>query len=126
MARARTTKNPSPYAQRPWLSSYPKGVPASYAFPTFGLTRLLDDATGSFPDHVALAFLGAKTSYRELKDQVDRFAGALRDLDVRKGDRVALVLPNCPQNVVAFFAALRLGAVVVLSLIHISEPTRPY
>jgi long-chain acyl-CoA synthetase len=113
VVRARTPRKPSPYAQQPWLSSYPKGVPTSYAFPTFGLTRLLDDATASFPDHVALAFLGAKTSYRELKDQVDRFAGALRALDVRKGDRVALVLPNCPQNVVAFFAALRVGAVVV-------------
>jgi len=113
VARARTTTKTSPYAQQPWLSSYPEGVPASYTFPTFGLTRLLDDATASFPDHVALAFLGAKTSYRELKDQVDRFAGALRALGVHKGDRVALVLPNCPQNVVAFFATLRLGAVVV-------------
>jgi long-chain acyl-CoA synthetase len=48
-----------------------------------------------------------------LKDQVDRFAGALQSLGVQKGDRVALVLPNCPQNVIAFFAAMRLGAVVV-------------
>jgi long-chain acyl-CoA synthetase len=112
VARARSTVS-SPYADKPWLSSYPEGVPGSYAFPTFGLTRLLDDAAGTFPDHTALAFLGAKTSYRSLKDQVDRFAGALRSLGVVKGDRVALVLPNCPQNVVAFFATLRLGAVVV-------------
>jgi len=101
------------YAGKPWLTSYPEGVPTSYAFPTFALTRLLDDAAGSFPDHLALAFLGAKTSYKDLKAQVDRFAGALAGLGVTKGDRVALVLPNCPQNVIAFFAALRLGAVVV-------------
>jgi long-chain acyl-CoA synthetase len=88
-------------------------VPENYAFPTFALTRLLDDATAAFPDHVALAFLGSRTTYRSLKDQVDRFAGALRSLGVQKGDRVAIILPNCPQNVVAFFAALRLGAVVV-------------
>jgi len=113
VARARTTTTPSPYAEKPWLSSYPPGVPGTYAFPAFALTRLLDDATSTFPDHVALAFLGAKTTYRDLKDQVDRFAGALRSLGVEKGDRVALVLPNCPQNVVAFFATLRLGAVVV-------------
>jgi long-chain acyl-CoA synthetase len=113
VARARTTTPSSPYAQQPWLRSYPQGVPETYAFPTFALTRLLDDATASFPDHVALAFLGSRTSYRSLKDQVDRFAGALRALGVQKGDRVAVVLPNCPQNVVAFFAALRLGAVVV-------------
>jgi long-chain acyl-CoA synthetase len=111
--RTSTRTSSSSYAQKPWLRSYPHGVPESYAFPTFALTRLLDDATASFPDHTALVFLGAKTSYRELKDQVDRFAGALRSLGVEKGDRVALVLPNCPQNVVAFFAALRLGAVVV-------------
>ncbi|MDP9182808.1 MAG: AMP-binding protein [Actinomycetota bacterium] len=110
---AAKVKQTSPYAAQPWLSSYPKGVPTSYSFPSFGLTRLLDDATASFPDHTALAFLGAKTSYRQLKEQVDRFAGALRGLGVQKGDRVAIVLPNCPQNVVAFFATLRLGAVVV-------------
>jgi long-chain acyl-CoA synthetase len=102
-----------PYARKPWLSAYPEGVPQSYTFPAFSLTRILDDAVATFPDHAALAFLGATTTYRELKDQVDRFAGALRSLGVRKGDRVALVLPNCPQNVIAFFATLRLGAVVV-------------
>ncbi|MGZ6826256.1 MAG: AMP-binding protein, partial [Mycobacteriales bacterium] len=101
------------YADRPWVASYPSGVPADYDFPRIALTRLLDDAAASFPEHVALAFLGAKTTYRELKDQVDRFAGALAGLGVQKGDRVALVLPNCPQNVIAFFATLRLGAVVV-------------
>ncbi len=112
-AKAAAKADVSPYAQMPWLASYPEGVPATYSFPTFALTRLLDDAAASFPQHVALAFLGATTTYRELKDQVDRFAGVLRDLGVRKGHRVALVLPNCPQNVIAFFAALRLGAVVV-------------
>ena len=101
------------YAGMPWLSQYVEGIPATYEFPKFALTRLLDDATSSFPDHVALAFLGAKTTYKELKTQVDAFAGALAGLGVVKGDRVALVLPNCPQNVIAFFATLRLGAVVV-------------
>ncbi len=104
---------PQGYADRPWVASYPKGVPASYAFPTYPLTRLLDDAAAAYPEHVALAFLGAKTTYKQLKAQVDAFAGALAGLGVTKGDRVALVLPNCPQNVIAFFATLRLGAVVV-------------
>jgi long-chain acyl-CoA synthetase len=101
------------YAAKPWVSSYPTGVPADYVFPKTPLTRLLDDATASYPTHVALAFLGAKTTYKELKAQVDAFAGALQSLGVQKGDRVAIVLPNCPQNVIAFFAAMRLGAVVV-------------
>lgn len=101
------------YSSMPWLAHYPKGVPATYTFASVPLTRLLDDATATFPDHTALHFLGARTTYSELKAKVDRFAGALRGLGVKKGDRVALVLPNCPQNVIAFFAALRLGAVVV-------------
>ncbi len=112
--RARSSAAPGPsYADRPWLSSYPAGVPADFDFPKVPLTRLLDDAASSFPTGTALAFLGTTLSYRELKDAVDRFAAGLRRLGVDKGDRVALVLPNCPQNVIAFFAALRLGAVVV-------------
>ena len=103
----------SPYAARPWLRSYPEGVPADFDFPAVPLTRLLDDAASSFPTGTALAFLGTRLSYRELKESVDRFASALAGLGVGKGDRVAIVLPNCPQNVITFFAALRLGAVVV-------------
>lgn len=103
----------SPYAARPWIDSYPDGVPADFDFPQVPLTRLLDDAASSFPTGTALAFLGTRLTYRELKDAVDRFASALAGLGVGKGDRVAIVLPNCPQNVITFFAALRLGAVVV-------------
>jgi long-chain acyl-CoA synthetase len=101
------------YADRPWIASYPEGVPADFAFPRVPLTRLLDDAASSFPGNTALAFLGSKLTYKQLKDEVDRFATALAGLGVGKGDRVAIVLPNCPQNVITFFAALRLGAVVV-------------
>ena len=113
----RTTKPKPPpavrYADRPWTSSYAPDVPADYEFPEVALTKLLDDSAASFPTTVALAFLGTRITYRELKDSVDRFATALAGLGVQKGDRVALVLPNCPQNVIAFFAALRLGAIVV-------------
>ena len=101
------------YEDRPWLASYPDGVPGDFDFPAIPVTRLLDDAASSFPTGTAIAFLGRTMTYRELQDAVDRFAGALKGLGVGKGDRVAVVLPNCPQNVIAFFAALRLGAVVV-------------
>ena len=116
---ARTTAAPArrsgpvTYADRPWLASYPDGIPADFDFPKVPLTRLLDDAAASFPANTALAFLGTKLTYKQLKEDVDRFATALAGLGVGKGDRVAIVLPNCPQNVIAFFAALRLGAVVV-------------
>jgi long-chain acyl-CoA synthetase len=114
-ARAPRAPKPKPvtYADKPWLASYPPEVPGDYDFPEVPLTRLLDDAAASFPTTTAIAFLGTRITYRELKDYVDRFATALAGLGVTKGDRVAVVLPNCPQNVITFFAALRLGAVVV-------------
>jgi long-chain acyl-CoA synthetase len=101
------------YAARPWLRWYAPGVDARPHVPDVALTQLLDDAAHDFPRRKALAFLGRTMTYRALVDTVDRFAGALDGLGVRKGDRVALILPNCPQNVIAFFAVLRLGAVVV-------------
>jgi long-chain acyl-CoA synthetase len=112
-APARKVGGGTSYADRPWTRSYPKGVPSDFEFPKVPLTRLLDDAASSYPSNVALAFLGSKVTYKQLKEEVDRFATALAGLGVTKGDRVAIVLPNCPQNVITFFAALRLGAVVV-------------
>lgn len=99
-------------AARPWLASYPPGVPRTYDYPRVPLTRLLDDAAQDFPDGVAVDFLGGRTTYRELLDAADRLAGALAGLGIRRGDRVAAVLPDCPQHLVVLFAAWRLGAVV--------------
>lgn len=101
------------YVSRPWLRWYATGVPPQLQIPDVALTELLDDAAHEFPRRPALAFLGRTVTYAALADAVDRFAGALHGLDVRKGDRVALILPNCPQSVIAFFAVLRLGGVVV-------------
>lgn len=100
------------YRRRPWLSSYPPSVPPGVDVPAVPLPGLLDDAAERHPEAVALVFLGAETTYGELRRQVDAFAGALAGLGVGRGDRVALVLPDCPQLVVSCFAALRLGAVV--------------
>ena len=103
----------TPYDTRPWLRYYPAGVPAGAEFPDAPLTDVLDDAVERYPRRPALIFLGRKITYRELADLVDRFADALRGLGVHHGDRVATVLPNCPQAVIAFFATLRRGAVIV-------------
>lgn len=102
-------------AARPWLEAYPRNVPATYAYPAVPVTRLLDDAVADFPEHEAVQFLGASTTYRQLLDYVDRFANALSELGVGRGDRVAVVLPNCPQHVVVVCATLRLGAIAVES-----------
>lgn len=100
-------------ADRPWVRSYADGVSADIP-PVIG--SLVDMVERSIQRHaraVALEFFGRETTYRELGDQISRAAEGLRRLGVRKGDRVALVLPNCPQHVVAFYAVLRLGAIVV-------------
>lgn len=75
-------------------------------------TALLDEAARRWPQRVAVDFLGATTTYARLADQVAAAAQVLRDLGVGPGDRVALVLPNCPQHVVAFYAVTSLGAAV--------------
>jgi len=102
-----------PLSDRPWLTSYAEGVPAEIEPVTETLIDMLDHAVRAHPRRPALEFFGAVTTYRELGDEVSRAAEGLRRLGVRRGDRVALILPNCPQHVVAFYAVLRLGAIVV-------------
>ena len=104
---------PAPLRGRPWTSAYDPGVPAALAYPAVPLQALLDDAAESHPDATATIFFNAKRSYRSISDAAWRFANGLRRLGVAKGDRVALVLPNMPQFVIAFYGALRAGAVVV-------------
>ena len=98
---------------RPWLSSYAEGVPSEIELPTGSLFDLVEASVSEFGDNIALEFFGATTTYAELGEQILRAAEGLRLLGVQKGDTVALVLPNCPQHVVAFYAVLRLGAIVV-------------
>jgi long-chain acyl-CoA synthetase len=101
------------YSDRPWVAGYAPGVPADVDVPAGSLAHLIDESVRTYGKHVALEFFGATMTYGELGDQIARVAEGLRKRGVRKGDRVALVLPNCPQHVVAFYAVLRLGAVVV-------------
>ena len=100
-------------SDRPWLHSYAPDVPADIPPVTGTLVDLVDDAVADYRHHVALEFFGRETTYRQLGDQIARVAEGLRRLGVGHGDRVALLLPNSPQHVVAFYAVLRLGAVVV-------------
>jgi long-chain acyl-CoA synthetase len=98
---------------RPWIGSYAEGVPADLPPVDGSLADIVATAARRHPDAPALEFFGRTTTYRELADQIDRVAEGLRELGVRAGDPVAIVLPNCPQHVVAFYAILRIGAVVV-------------
>ncbi len=98
---------------QPWVKNYQPGVPAEIDLPDESLVHMLDRSVAEAGKLPALEFFGRRTSYAELGEQVDRAAEGLRLLGVKAGDRVALLLPNCPQHVVAFYAILRLGAVVV-------------
>ena len=103
----------NPLAHRPWLKNYSPGVAADVHLSETSLSHLIDDAVREVPHKVALEFFGATTTYAELGSQIDRAAEGLRLAGVQAGDRVALILPNCPQHIVAFYAILRLGAIVV-------------
>jgi len=98
---------------RPWLASYADGVPDDIDPFEGSLYDLVRGSVEQYGGNVALEFFGATTTYSQLGDQIERAAEGLRLMGVQKGDPVALVLPNCPQHVVAFYAVLRLGGIVV-------------
>jgi len=98
---------------RPWLRFYDDGVPHTLTYPDEPLDAFLAASARRVPDAPATIFFGATLTYRELEREVDAFAAALQRAGVAKGERVALILPNSPQYVIAFYGALRAGAVVV-------------
>jgi long-chain acyl-CoA synthetase len=98
---------------KPWLRFYESHVSPHLEYPQTTLPQALAETARRCPDVAAMLFKGRRITYREHDAAVDRFAAALQDLGVRKGDRVAVHLPNCPQFVIAFYGALRAGAIVV-------------
>jgi len=107
------TKEAAPVSGKPWTRHYDPDVPASLVYPSVPLQAMLDDAAENHPNSTATIFFTRKRSYKSISDAAWRFANGLRRLGVKTGDRVALVLPNSPQFVIAFYGALRAGAVVV-------------
>ena len=101
-------------SNRVWLKSYSKETPPTIPIPRHPLTSFLESAAGWLPRRVALSFYGTKLTYQQLNESVNQFAHVLHGMGVRPGDRVMVVLPNMPQMVVAYYAILRIGGVVVL------------
>jgi len=99
--------------KRPWLERYDPGVPHHLDYPDVPLYHFLEEAARKHPNHTAVIFKGGKLTYRELNEQADRMAAALAKMGVKKGDRVALLLVNCPQFLISYFGALKAGAIVV-------------
>lgn len=97
---------------KPWLRHYDFFVRPSLTYPDRPVDHLLDVATMQYPTNAATLFYGQKLTYAELTTQVNAVAATLQAMGISKGDRVALMLPNCPQFVIAYFAILRVGAIV--------------
>lgn len=98
---------------RPWTRCYEPHVPAALELPSTLLSDRLVENSRSFPKRAATIFFGTRLTYRALNEAVDRFAAGLQQLGVVKGDRVALHMPNCPQYAIAYYGALRAGAIAV-------------
>ncbi len=92
-----------PYPLKKTLEPYPKGP----------MHKFLDDSADAYPGQVAVEYLGRRIRYKQLKEYADRLANALAGLGVKKGDRVASILPNCPQYIITDFAVSKAGAVLV-------------
>jgi long-chain acyl-CoA synthetase len=108
-----TSSSDSAYSAKPWLKNYDFWVPAEINPPNQPLYQILQIASGAYRDKPAVAFMGAFIDFGDVKKLVDRLATALQNIGVVKGDRVGVMLPNCPQYLISFFAVVRLGAIVV-------------
>lgn len=110
--------------EKPWLKEYDSGVPASIDYPRVPMHQFLLDTAAKYPTKTALIFgnvveplghrlMDATVTYGQLLESSQRFAAALQQLGVQKGDRVAIYLPNCPQFVIAYYGTLMAGGIVV-------------
>ena len=108
--------------ERPWLAAYPQGIDWHAPIPERPLHALLDDAVAKWPHNPAIDFLGKTTTYAELGKLVDRAAAGFAAQGVKKGVKVGLFLPNCPQFVIAYYGVLKAGGTVVNYSPLYSEP----
>ncbi len=103
------------YADTPWLAHYEKGVQAHLEYEETCLPEYLDRSARDFPDNMALLFQGYRVTYRQLQEMVDRFAAVLVGFGIKKGDSVAILLPNVIPCVVSYYAILKMGGIAVMN-----------
>ncbi len=99
--------------EKPWLALYPQQVPHSIDYPRKPLQQFLKEAAEQFPHKTAIHFLGKELTYKEIYEQAIKLASYLQQLGLEKGDRVSIMLPNCPQAVISYYAVLFAGGIVV-------------
>lgn len=107
--------NQSEYSKKIWIKSYEQGVKTSVEYKDILVSQYLEESAKNFPDNPALIFQGFTLSFRELNEMVARFSAALKGFGIKKGDSVAILLPNVIPCVVAYYATLKIGAIVVLN-----------
>ena len=100
---------------RPWFAHYDAFVPRITEIWDKPLYAILDEAAEKYPNRAAVIFQNTKISYKQLHEKAEIFAGALKRLGVKTGQRVALMMPNMPQTVVAFWGIIKAGGVVVMT-----------
>lgn len=103
------------YQDKPWLAFYEKGVPEKIDYEKVCLPEFLERSASEFPDNMALLFQGYQVNYRKMKSMVDRCAAGLSKLGIKKGDSVAILLPNLIPCVISYYAILKIGAIVVMN-----------
>jgi long-chain acyl-CoA synthetase len=104
-----------PYEGKPWLANYEKGVPEHMDYEEICLPDFLERSANMFPERMALLFQGYKVTFRQLNDMVNRFATCLDEFGIKKGDSVAILLPNVIPCVVAYYATLKIGGITVMN-----------
>ncbi|MBD3214891.1 MAG: AMP-binding protein [Candidatus Lokiarchaeota archaeon] len=97
---------------KPWLKNYPKGTQESLEYSWMSLGEMFDNTVAEFSNSEAISFEGWSCTYSELNEMVDKFATALSKMGVGKGDVVAVDIPNIPQFVIAYYATVKLGAII--------------
>jgi len=102
---------PTRPTEKPWFRFWPEGVPRTLEYPEVPLSDLLKISAEKFPDKKAIVYFEKEMTYRELERDVEKFATALDALGVKKGDKVALFLANIPQFVIAYYGAIKIGAI---------------
>jgi len=109
----------NPYEAKPWLNHYEKGVPSHIDYPEMNIYELLDNSAKDFGSRTAIWFMKHKISYKKLKDITDRLATALVDLGAKKGDVIAIMIPNFPQFIMSYYGILKAGCIsTAVSVLH--------
>ncbi|MCM3166517.1 long-chain-fatty-acid--CoA ligase [Peribacillus frigoritolerans] len=100
-------------SNKPWQAIYPEQIPAVLSYEDKPLYSFLKESAEEFPEKVSIHFQGKELTFREVHESALKFAAYLKSIGLQKGERVAVMLPNCPQGVISFFGILMAGGVVV-------------